>query len=190
MQPRRLAILGFALVAAGFGLWALRAMGAGVAIYTWTNLLRVAAGTLAAVGLVIIQRGGTTNVFRAGIFGFLAAAAATLFYNVTGAIRLPEDLSTLFGFAGAAAATYGAAHWFEAAGDPLSAWWVSVGAFLMGCNPGLYVLLGIINGDLWSGGWMAGSVVAATGWFLVAATVGTWAQGAESPRRRTIRAPT
>lgn len=171
MQKQRLAVLGFALVAVGFGFWALRAMGAGVAVYTWTNLLRVAAGTLAAVGLGLILRGGTTNVFRAGIYGFLAAACVTLFYNVTGTITLPEDISTLFGFAGAAAATYGASHWFEARGDPLSAWWVATGAFLMGCNPGLYVLLGIVRGDLWAGGWMAGSLVAAVGWFLVAATV-------------------
>jgi len=168
---RRLPVAGFLLLAAGFSVWAMRAAAFGEPVYLWMNVIRVASALLAVGGIVAMSRGGSTRWFRYGIHGFLAAAVIALVYNLTQAITLPEDLSTLFGFAGAVLASYGAAHWYEPQGDALSAWLVAVGAGLMACNPGLYFVLGLARGDFWQEGWGFGSLLASAGLGLVAATV-------------------
>ena len=181
MSRTRLPIAGLVLVAAGFAWWA--QVSASDAAYLGMNLVRVASALLMIVGIVLMARGGSPMAFRVGVFGFLAAALVAFVKNVTGAIQLPEDLSTLFGFVGACAAAYGAAHWFEPEGDGLAAWWVAVGFGLMACNPGMYVLVGFTSGDPWRGGFMPGSVIAMVGAFIFAATAGRLALPVTRTRR-------
>jgi hypothetical protein len=170
-------IVGMALVGVGFGLWAMNALAFGSLWYFGTNLLRVAFAVTLIAGVLVMQRGDSPATFRAGIYGLLAVALALLVHNYTGAIQLPEDLSTLFGFAGALAAAYGARNWFEG-GDSLAAAWIAGGFGLMAANPGLYVLLGLVRGDLWQSGWLPGSLIAFVGLVLAASSAPSLARRA------------